>query len=98
SKPVAMKKHARAGAEPSSWQRVALDGDFARAYALASRRGWDGEIALAPPDELLLLAQTARVTGRLEEARRAYEAVRRRFPSTAAAARAAFGLGVLAFD
>jgi hypothetical protein len=81
-----------------SWQELAQRGDFRGAYSLAASGGWDAELRGGAREELLLLGQAARVTGHLAEAARAYAAVRRRFAGSAAAARAAFSLGLLAFD
>jgi len=81
-----------------TWQELAQQGDFRGAYALVASRGWDAELAQSPRADLLLLGQAARVTGHVSEAQRAYVAVRRRFAGSAAAARAAFSLGLLAFD
>jgi transmembrane sensor len=80
-----------------SWQELARQGDFAAAYASAAP-GWEARLSSANRDDLLLLGQTARLTGHTAQAEAAYAAVLQRFASSAASARAAFALGLLAFE
>lgn len=79
-----------------AWPSLARDGHFQNAYEAAVRSGFDAECARAANDELLLLGDAARLSGHVDQARRAYLVLRERFPSSPAAAQAAFHLGRLA--
>ncbi|HWO11616.1 MAG TPA: FecR domain-containing protein [Polyangiaceae bacterium] len=81
-----------------AWQLLARQGDFPGAYALAAETGWPRQVAAAGREDLLLLGQSARLTGHVDDAAQAYAEVRRRFAGSAAAARAAYALGLLAFE
>jgi len=80
------------------WLRLARRGLYAEAYAAADVEGFDAECQSAQSGELMLLADTARHAGKLQQALRAYRAVRRRFSGSNNAALAAFSLGRLHFD
>lgn len=80
------------------WLRLARGGHYAAAYDTASALGFDRLGAARPASEVLLLGAAALHAGHPAEARRAYAAVRARFPGTDAAAAAAFSLGRLYAD
>jgi TolA-binding protein len=84
-----------ATAHESDWTALARSGRYADAYTLASAAGVANESARRAADDVLLLGETSRLTGHVDDARLAYEAVRRRFAKSAAAAQAAFNLGRL---
>ena len=77
------------------WASLARAGRYADSYALANAAGVASECAHRGADDVLLLGEAARLTGHAEDARIAYDAVRRRFPGSAQAAQAAFNLGRL---
>jgi ferric-dicitrate binding protein FerR (iron transport regulator) len=86
----------RPGAAPSEpWTPLARSGRYAEAYALAALAGIAGECENRSADDVLLLGETARLTDHVGDARLAYQAVRRRFAGSPAAAQAAFNLGRL---
>lgn len=78
-----------------TWKSVAAEGRYAEALALAKTRGFDDLLDALPHDDLSELADTARLGKDAALARKAYLAVRSRFPDTTEAARAAFQLGRL---
>jgi TolA-binding protein len=80
---------------PNDWTALARSGRYRDAYAAASSAGIAEECGRRNADDVFLLGETARLSDHPEDARRAYQAVRRRFPGSAAAAQAAFGLGRL---
>jgi TolA-binding protein len=80
-----------------TWRGLARDGHYRRAYELAVEAGFETECERASAEDALLLADAARLNGRAGHARHAYASVRRRFPASSAAARAAFALGRSAF-
>lgn len=81
------------GAPRVSWKEHAAAGRFAEAHEAADKAGFDGLLASLGPDDLILLADTARLAGASDRARRAYTTARQRFAGSGAAARAAFELG-----
>ncbi len=91
---------ARERGEPErrSWQELGRAGHFRQAYARAVRAGFAAECERGSAGDLMLLGDAARLSGDAERARQAYLALRRRFPSGAAAARAAFALGRLSVE
>jgi len=70
---------------------------YQEALAAAEAAGFELLCRSAALEDLLLLADTARLAGTAEEARQAYRSVRERFPGRDAG-KAAFFLGRLAFD
>ena len=87
--------HDRPAQAPQDWPPLARSGRYADAYALASGLGVSQESNRRGADDVLLLGETARLTDHVEDARLAYQAVRRRFAGSSAAAQAAFNLGRL---
>lgn len=81
-----------------SWQRLAREGHYARAFEAALDAGFDGECQRVAARDLVLLGDTARLGGDVVRARQAYSAARRRFPRSPAAGNAAFALGRLAVE
>lgn len=81
-----------------SWQALARDGRYGPAFERVLAIGFDAERERSSASDVLLLGDTARLNGDARRASDAYSAVRRRFPGTPAAARAAFALGRLAVD
>lgn len=81
-----------------SWQALARAGRYAEALAQVEGRGLEAALASLPVADLEQLADAARLAGRGSIAATIYERVRKRFPGTKAAARAAFQLGRWAAD
>lgn len=87
-----------APAPKKGWQELAREGRFGEAWTLLEEAGFPRELDSARSgDEVVALAEVARLARRSDEARLAYRSARQRFPATPAAARAAFALGVLSF-
>lgn len=82
----------------ASWQALAREGEYARAFALADAAGFSDLVRGADRASLELLADTARLAKRPSQATTAYTELRERFAKSAAGARAAFQLGRLAAD
>jgi len=80
------------------WRELSARGDYAGSLAAAESQGFERLCETLPSSELLELASTARLVGRMERANTGYAAVRRRFAGSENAASAAFHLGQLAFD
>jgi transmembrane sensor len=80
-----------------TWASLARDGSYREAFALAEKRGFDGEVARASAADLLLLGDASRYAGNPGRAHQCYAAVRATFGGSPEASRAAFRLGVLAF-
>jgi tetratricopeptide (TPR) repeat protein len=83
---------------PGGWREAARAGRYVEAIAAAERAGLSGLLAGAPAEELLLLADAARLARRPELARDALGAIRRRDPGSPRAAMAAFRLARLEYD
>lgn len=81
--------------EPRSWQSLAARGHYAAAFERALAAGFDAECERVGASDLVLLGDTARLSGDAARARAAYQAARRRFDGSRGAAQAAFGLGRL---
>jgi TolA-binding protein len=81
--------------ESSSWQKLAASGKFADALDAVERQGFDAECRRASGQDLMLLGDTARLSGRTAWARTAYLSARDKLPG---GDRTAYGLGLLAFD
>jgi transmembrane sensor len=75
------------------WTRLEERGDYAGAYAAASRAGWASVLRASSSDELLRLAQVGQLAGHEDAEREALLTCRRRFPGTEQAAVAAYELG-----
>ncbi len=92
------------GAMPSSvapgpsWRELARDGQYGDAFAAASRRDFSAECQHASLADLGLLADVARFSKNPQSAILAYTSLRRRFPSSAKSAQAAFDIARLHFD
>jgi len=80
---------------PGDFAELARSGHYQRAYDLAASQGLEALRTQRGAEDVLLLGEAARLSGHADEARRSYQAVRRRFGSTPASARAAFELGRL---
>jgi hypothetical protein len=80
------------------WKRQAVAGHYGRAVALAEEQGLDAAMQDASSDDLLLLADAARLVRRADLGRSVLSALREKFAGTADAAEAAFRLGRLDFD
>lgn len=85
----------RDGSRARSWQELGRSGHYRRAYQQLLSRGFAAAFEGSSAKELMLLGDVARLNGDEQRSRRAYLALRRRFPSDEAAARAAFALGRL---
>jgi TolA-binding protein len=83
-------------AEPA-WNDLALAGRYAEALARV-RADYDARCNSLSPSDLLLLADVARYAGDVARAKRAWLALRARFPADARASSAAFFLGRTAFE
>jgi hypothetical protein len=87
-----------ADAPARPWAARVAAGDYDGVLADAEARGVDAVLGAAPAADLSALADAARYRGRGALASRALQALRDRFPGTAAAANAAFLLGRMADD
>lgn len=94
AKPAHDAPHA-AAAKDGDWPSLARSGKYGEAYALASSAGIVEECGRRGAGDVLLLGESARLTGHTDDARLAYQAVRRRFGGSPEAAQAAFNLGRL---
>ncbi len=83
---------------PSAWRGLASRGKHAEAVAAARQEGLATILRSAEADDLLTLARSARYAREGKQAVRIFTSVRRRFPKSDASARAAYGLGRVAFD
>jgi hypothetical protein len=75
------------------WIKLEERGDYDAAYAAALNAGLASVLRACSADELLRLAQVARLTGHRDTEREALVTCRRRFPGTESAAIAAYELG-----
>jgi TolA-binding protein len=82
----------------ASWRSLVKSGRSAEAFAAAQREGFDGVCQKADAASLALLAEAARHAGAPRQSEQALVSLRRRFPGSAEAALATFGLGRLQFD
>ncbi len=76
-----------------SWRKLEEKGDYDAAYAAALSAGLASVLRASSADELLRLAQVARLSGHRDTDREALVTCRRRFPGTERAAVAAYELG-----
>lgn len=79
------------------FRELAAHQQYQQALAAAETAGFERLCRTADLEDLLLLADTARLAGATEQARQAYRSVRERFPGRDAG-KAAFFLGRIAFD
>ena len=84
-----------APARPPSWKKLAQAGDYDRAYALMQG---PGNTVRDDPEELLLAADSARLTGHTDRAVPLLRQLIARFPSDSRASLAAFTLGRVLLD
>jgi ferric-dicitrate binding protein FerR (iron transport regulator)/TolA-binding protein len=77
------------------WRALAAHARYRDALASAITAGFDAQCERLDADDLLLLADIARLNGDVWRAGEAYRAALRRFPS---ADRPTFGLGVMSFE
>lgn len=77
----------------TAWKRLAKDGRYAEALAQAKRAGALKQTASAPKADLKLLADVARLGGAPAQSTAVLQTLRRRFPESREARRAAFYLG-----
>ena len=83
----------RAAPPPVSWTKLDEKGDYDGAYAAALSAGLASVLRASSSDELLRLAQVARLSGHRDTERQALVTCRRRFPGSERAAVAAYELG-----
>lgn len=79
-----------------TWSKLVASGDFARVVREADAEGVGHALASRPLGDLRALGDAARYSGNPALAKRAYAAVRARFPSSSEARTAAFLLGRVA--
>jgi TolA-binding protein len=101
--PRASESAAVARGEPKrsarpTWRELARANSYAEAFAAATELGFGAECERASAEDLILLADAARFSGKPTPATQAYQTLRRRFAGTALASRAAFALARQAFD
>jgi hypothetical protein len=77
----------------ASWSRRVAAGDYAGVVRDAESQGLNRVVSSRPLADLRALGDAARYAGRADVAKRAYETLRDRFPSTPEARTAAFLLG-----
>ncbi len=82
----------------ATWATAAAAGDHQRAFSLAQKRGLNKLTRKLDAPGLLLLADTARYVHQPTPAAAAFLALVQRFPRSAEATDAMFGLGRLAFE
>jgi TolA-binding protein len=82
----------------ADWRQLVLQGRYADGLRAAERAGFERACESAREDELLALADAARLSGRPTRAITALAMLRRRFPGSDAAGTAAFALGRIAFE
>lgn len=89
-------------AEPSEivdrWQSLARGGDYHRAFEEATKVGLQRLLTTGRAQELLLLGDIARLSGKREEAKQSYLQLRKRYAGSELAATAALSLGRIEFD
>jgi transmembrane sensor len=95
---LASANEPRPAHEPARWRMLAEANRSHEALTAATDTGFDGICHTADASELRLLGDTARLAGKPQFARRAFESMRTRFEGSDDAAVAAFLLGKLSFD
>jgi ferric-dicitrate binding protein FerR (iron transport regulator)/TolA-binding protein len=81
-----------------AWRTLAREGAYREALREAEQAGFGAIVEGADAEDLVLLADAARLGGAGGRAAQALQALRRRYPHDLRAASAAFHLGRLAFD
>jgi len=81
-----------------TWQELAKRGQYSDAYALAEQQGFEAIVNGSAADDLLMLANCARFTGKAGQARRAFLELRERFSGRPEAVLASFYLARIALD
>ena len=82
----------------AAWRQHAKSGELRRAFAAAEASGFQNACGVGTAQELLLLGDAARLSGRPDRATEALLALRKRFPHDPRRAAAAFALGKVAAD
>jgi TolA-binding protein len=82
----------------SQWLVLAKRGDYQRALELVQRAGFDNVMQSCGPDDLLRLADVARVGGQWSRNVEILHYARKRYPRSAAASTASYSLGIAAFE
>jgi transmembrane sensor len=82
----------------SAWRTLLAAGRYADAVRAAERLGFARVCATAGQDDLLALADAARLSGHSGHAIVVLTVLRQRFPNTSSASTAAFALGRIAFE
>ena len=93
--PAAAAPAAPATATTTSWRSLARHALYREALAVAVGEGFDAQCEQLRGDDLVMLADVARLGGDYKRADQAYRAALRRFPSLD---RPAFSLGVMSFE
>ncbi len=96
--PSALAPASEGSSSPSGSSAAAASAAGSSAASTASSASVDASAAASTGHELVELGSAARLAGDAVGARRLYEATRKRFPGTDAAAVAAYHLGRMAFD
>jgi transmembrane sensor len=91
--PVATQHLSPRTAAPLSWVEIEAKGDYDAAYAAALSAGLASVLRASSADQLLRLAQVARLSGHRDTEREALVTCRRRFAGSERAAVAAYELG-----
>ncbi len=95
SAPTAKTKPNAPSPAAPSWRALSAEGRYADAMTAVGSR-FDSICESGSADDVVTLGDTARLSNDARRAKSAYEAVRRRFPSSAEAGLAAFALGRMA--
>jgi TolA-binding protein len=105
SRALALAEHSAApagggvvGRPPADWRELIASGRYSDGLRAAERAGFTHACRTANEEELLSLADAARLFGRTARAVEALGILRQRFPRSARAATAAFALGRIAFE
>ena len=83
---------------PPSWEELARARKYKAAYEVLGSDGFGRALDVGGPEKLLLLAETARGSGHIRDAERAFDALRTRHRGDARAGLAAFELGRIRQD
>jgi len=95
--PTPVAQRDAGGGIDRAWQERAASGRYEEALARIETVGFDRIWATASAEDLLLLGDVMRLTGRREQAQRSYLTIRERYFDDPRKADAAFALGLLAF-
>jgi TolA-binding protein len=96
--PPAASLQPTAASEAPAWRKLAAAGSFNEAFRALGPGGFERLLRSGDVGDLAQLAEVARLSAHVSEARRALLALRTRFPRTLDGSEAAFALGRLAFD